>query len=177
MITFADPENNIKQFGLKEGEYVADLGAGSGFYTFAAAKIVGEKGRVYAVEVMKELVQTLKNQASEKRLHNIEVVWGDIEELNGTKLRDHVADVVILSNILFQVEDKLGLINESKRILKPKGRVFIVDWTGPHGGVGPEESAVITAQEARDLFESNGFVFEGDIEAGTHHYGFSVSKI
>lgn len=176
-MNFSDPEKNVRQFKLQGGNYVADLGSGSGHYTLAAARIVGDRGRVYSVEVQKELVQTMKNLANSERLHNIEVIWGDIEETEGTKLREHSIDAVILSNILFQVRDKQGLINEAKRILKPSGRVLIIDWTDSHGGVGPEDSARIPMTEARSLFEQNGFAFEDKINAGTHHYGFTMSKV
>lgn len=174
---FSEPDKNVKQFRIKEGDVVADLGAGSGFYSLAIAKAVGERGKVYAVEVQKELMQHVKNSAQKDKLFNIEVMWGDVEEVEGTKLRTESVDIVLLSNILFQVEDKQGLINESKRILKPGGRVLIVDWTDSHGGVGPEQSAVVTAADARSLFESNGFAYEGDIDAGSHHYGFSMNKV
>lgn len=172
---FSEPEKNIKQFRIDEGDVVADLGAGSGFYSLAIARLVGERGKVYAVEVQKELMKRVKDHAQQERLHNVEVIWGDIEEVEGTKIRTDGVDIVLLSNILFQVEDKPGLINESKRILKPGGRVLIIDWTDSHGGVGPEQSAVITAADARSMFEQQGFVYEGDIEAGSHHYGFSMN--
>lgn len=173
---FADPTGNIAQFGLGEGKWIADLGAGSGHYTMAAAKAVGSTGRVYAVEIQKDLLPRVKNLASEEGLGNVEVLWGDIEVQNGTKLRDESVDVVILSNILFQLDDKKGCAEETKRILKPKGRVLIVDWDGSYGGLGPTEETVYSAADARALFENLGFVFEGDIRAGAHHYGFSMSK-
>lgn len=174
---FSDPEKNIRQFKLQEGNYVADLGAGSGFYSIETARIVGDRGRVYAVEVQKELVQSVKNKAISEHLHNVEVVWGDIEEIEGTKLKEGSVDAVILSNIIFQIEDKQGLINETKRILKKNGRLLIIDWTDSHGGLGPENSAVFPMTEARSLFEQNGFVFEDKINAGAHHYGFTMNKI
>lgn len=173
---FADPTRNIAQFGISEGKQVADFGAGSGHYAIAAAKTVGSTGRVYAVEVQKELLERVKALAAEEGLGNIEVLWGDVEVSGGTKLRDGSIDVVILSNILFQIEDKEGCAREVSRVLRPKGRVLIVDWDGSYGGLGPTEEAVYSAQDARTLFEGQGFVFESDIEAGVHHYGFSMSK-
>ncbi len=173
---FSNPDNNIAQFGLEEGRFVADFGAGSGFYTIAAARAVGSTGKVYAVEVQKDLVQKIKQTAGEEGLMNIETLWGDIEELGGTKLRDSSVSVVIVSNVLFQVEDREGLVSEVSRILKPKGRVFIVDWDGSYGNMGPEESAVISAQDARALFEKAGFTYLKAIKAGEHHYGFSLVK-
>ena len=173
---FADPERNIAQFGLREGKYVADLGAGSGFYALAAARAVGNTGKVFAVEVQKDLVQRVRDDAAREGLGNVDVTWGDIEEREGTKLKDELVDVVILSNILFQVEDKEGLANEVERILKSKGRVLIVDWDDSYGGLGPAPEAVYGADKARSLFENRGYVFESDIQAGAHHYGFSMTK-
>lgn len=174
---FADPAGNISQFGIGEGKYVADLGAGSGHYSIAAAKAVGNTGRVYAVEVQKDLLERIKSLATEEGLGNIEMLWGDIEIMGGTKLRDQSVDIVILSNILFQLEDKQGCAKEVGRILKSKGRVLVVDWDGSYGGLGPTEESVYKASDARALFENLGYVYESDIQAGGHHYGFSMSKV
>ena len=174
---FADPERNLKQFGLTEGQIVADLGAGLGAYAISAAKMVGNSGKVYAVEVQKDLVTRVQVEAREEGVKNLEVRWGDIETLNGTKLRDRSIDVVILSNILFQVEDGNGLVKEVDRIIKHNGRVFIVDWTDSFNGLGPAPEAIIPEVDARAFFEHRGYVFEGNIKAGAHHYGFSMEKV
>src|ERR1035437_1056624 len=113
---FTDPVKNLKQFGLREDMIVADLGAGTGFYSIAAAQIVG-RGKVYAIEVIKDYIVTIKNKAKELRLNNIECFWGDVEKIGGTKIRDGIVDAVIASNILFQVEDRDKFIAEIKRIL------------------------------------------------------------
>ena len=57
---FIDPQNNIKQFNLSPGMKVADVGAGSGFNSFAAAKEVGEKGIIYAIDIQKDLLSKIK---------------------------------------------------------------------------------------------------------------------
>lgn len=174
---FANPDDNIAQFGLKDGQVVADFGAGTGHYSFAAARAVGSTGKVYAVEVQKELLERLKKAAREEGLGNIEVIWGDIEEEQGVKLRDHIVDAVLLSNVLFQVENKEGVVAEVSRLLKPKGRICIIDWDGSYGNIGPSEDMVFSAQDARSLFENRGYVYEGEFKAGMHHYGFSMSKV
>jgi len=174
---FANPEKNLKQFGLIEGQIVADLGAGAGSYAISAASMVGNSGKVYAVEVQKDLVTRVQSEVNELGLSNLEVRWGDIETLGGTKLRDNSVDVVLLSNILFQVEDGEGLANEVARILRPGGRMLIVDWDGSYDGLGPSEEAIIPELEARRFFENKGYVFEASIKAGTHHYGFSMAKV
>ena len=74
---FSDPIKNLKQLGLREDMLVADLGAGTGFYSIPAAKIV-TRGKVYAIEIIKEYVATIKNKAHGAHLNNIEFFWGDI---------------------------------------------------------------------------------------------------
>lgn len=174
---FADPVKNIAQFGLKEGGVVADLGAGSGHYTLAASEKVGSTGVVYAVDVQKELLDRVVIRAKEEGAGNIEIVWGDIEEMGGSRLKDGSVDAVIISNTLFQVEDKKGLAAEADRILKNKGRVLVIDWDGSYDNLGPTEEAVYKASDARALFENKGYIFESDINAGAYHYGFSMSKV
>ena len=174
---FTDPESNLKQFSLKEGMSVADLGAGSGFYTLAAAKIVsGMNGKVYAIEVQKELLPRIKNEASKMGLSNVEVIWGNIEKLGGTKLRDSVVDAAIISNVLFQVEDKISFVKEVKRILKSGGRVLLIDWQDSFGHMGPHPDHVVSSRAAQELFERQGFSFDSKIEAGPQHYGMILRK-
>lgn len=173
---FMDPKNNIEQFGLNKGMYVADLGAGSGFYTMEAAKVVGDEGRVYSIDVQKEFLDKIKTSANNEKLFNIEVIWGDIEKLGGTKLADVSVDAVIVSNVLFQVEDREVLVLEIKRILRPNGRVLVVDWSDSFGGIGPSPDHVFTGQKALNLFEGKGFVSDKTISAGDNHYGIIFRK-
>jgi ubiquinone/menaquinone biosynthesis C-methylase UbiE len=156
---------------LGEGMRVADLGAGSGAYTFAAAAIVGDTGRVFAVDVQKDLLSRIKNTAKGNGLYNIEVIWGNSEKLGGTKLREASIDVVIAANILFQIEHKEDFLNEIKRILKMRGKALVVDWSGSFGGMGPHPQALVTEEKAKELFESAGLSYEKTINAGEHHYG------
>lgn len=174
---FSDPAKNIEQCGIQAGMEIADFGSGSGHYTLSAAKALISTGRVYAIDVNKDLLTKLKNNATREGLYNIEIIWGDIEKPNGTKLRDSSVDLVLLSNILFQVEDKMGVINETKRVLKPNGRVMLVDWSDSFGGIGPAPKSVFRKDKATSVFEKAGFHMEKEIDAGSHHYGFIYKKL
>jgi ubiquinone/menaquinone biosynthesis C-methylase UbiE len=174
---FSDPTKNIEQCGIQPGMDIVDMGAGSGFYTLAAAKALVATGRVYAVEVNKDLLTKLKNQATHEGLYNVDVIWGDIEKVGGTHLREGTIDLVLLCNTLFQVENKKNTLDEIKRILKPGGRLLVVDWTDSFGGIGPHRDAVVTRDQALDLCEKEGFSLERDITAGSHHYGIIVKKL
>jgi len=175
-MAFANPAGNVEQLGLKEGMHVADLGAGTGAYTIPLAAAVGDSGRVYAVEVQKELLQNIKSAANAEHLRNIELLWGDIERLGSTKIADHAVDYVIVANVLFQIEDREGFMAEVKRILRPGGKLLLVDWKDSYGGMGPQPEHVIAPDTARALFERNGFSFEKEIQTGEQHYGFIVVK-
>ncbi len=169
---FSDPAKNIEALELTRNLVVADLGSGTGFYTIAAAKkIKGGEGRVYSVEVQRELLQHIEELAKKEGLNNIDYIWGNIEKRGGTKIHDKQIDVVIASNVLFQVEDKKGFVDEVKRILKPGGRVLLIEWSESFSGMGPAPAHVINAGAAQTLFEDASFKKTKTIEAGAHHYG------
>ncbi len=174
---FSDPVKNIDQCGIRAGWDIADVGAGSGFYTIAAARALMSSGRVYAIDVDKALLSKLKNNATREGLYNVEVIWGDVEKPNGTKLRDFSVDLALICNLLFQTENKSTVINEVKRILKPNGRVLLVDWMDSFGGIGPTPKMVIKKKTAQEMFEKAGFHQEKEISAGSHHYGFIFKKL
>jgi ubiquinone/menaquinone biosynthesis C-methylase UbiE len=174
---FSDPVKNVEKSGIQPGMEIADLGAGSGHYTMAAAKALLSTGRVYAIDVEKELLAKIKNNAARAGLYNVEVIWGDIEKINGTKLKEASIDLAFLCNVLFQEENKTNIIKEIKRILKPGGRVLVVDWEDSFGGIGPSAEMVVKRDEAMDLFEKNGFHLDREISAGAHHYGLIYKKL
>jgi precorrin-6B methylase 2 len=101
---FSDPTANLAKLGLSHGMKLVDVGAGSGFYSIEAAKLIGPTGRVYAVDVQKDLLERLRSQAGSQGVRNIEVVWGNAEKIGGTKLREGIADRLVISNVLSQIE-------------------------------------------------------------------------
>lgn len=169
-MNFADPKGNVLQLGLREGMKVADLGAGSGHYSLAAAGVIGTDGRVYAVDIQEDVLKHLLDSAHQMGLRNVEMVWGNIERKGGTKLRDHSMDAAILSNVLFQLEHPAETVAELRRILKPEGRLLLIDWSGAYGGMGPHPSQVVSERAAEELFIAGGFHKLKHFRAGAHHY-------
>lgn len=167
---FADPKTNVLQMGLHEGMKVGDFGAGSGHYALAAAVIVGSKGRVYAVDVQEDMLVRLADDAARAGLRNVETVWGDFERAGGTKLKDQALDAVILSNTLFQLSRADDAIKEIKRVLRPGGKLLVVDWAGAYGGMGPSQDSVVPEHKAEELFIGGGFHKAKSFRGGPHHY-------
>lgn len=172
---FAHPKRNIYALGVRAGTTIVDFGAGSGAYVLGIAEHLSGMSHVYAVDVQQDLLRRIRNEAHRRNLKNIETVWGDLERPNGSKIADKHADYVLVSNLLFQVEDKPAVLAEARRILKDGGTLAIIDWSEspPAGGwrLGPIKKDVMTKEKAVALAEGEGFELQSEFEAGAHHYG------
>ncbi|MFA6254075.1 MAG: class I SAM-dependent methyltransferase [Candidatus Paceibacterota bacterium] len=176
-MAFADPLTNLQQINLTLGMTVVDFGAGSGAYTLPAARLVAPAGKVYAVEIQKDLLETIKKAAEAEHLGgNVNLIWGDVEQPGGVGLGDNLADVIIISNLLFQAKSMYTLVLEAKRILKPNGKIMVIDWTGSFGGLGPQPKDIVSAEEVKKTFGSAGLVFTSEFSAGENHYGLIFMK-
>ena len=174
---FAHPARNIDALPFEPGMTVADLGSGSGHYALEFAARLSETGRVYAVDVQRDLLHRIKNEAQRRGLKNLEIIPGDIEKMHGTHIADAVCDLVLLSNVLFQLEDPGGALLEAWRILKPTGRLGIIDWSDSFGGMGPTKVHVIKKERALELAENSGFKLLTEFSAGAHHYGLLLKPV
>lgn len=168
---FTHPDTNIAAMHLDPGMKVADFGAGSGAYALGAARVVGRTGRVYAVDVQKDLLTRIRNTALKEGIDWLDIIWGDFENPGGTKIRDKSLDVVVMSNVLFQLDRPAGAFAEARRVLKPTGRLVIIDWMDSFAGLGPEPKRVVTKEKALGFAIDAGFEFAREFAAGAHHYG------
>lgn len=174
---FVVPEVVSTHFHLKEGDIVADYGAGSGFFLKTLSQLVGPSGSVYACEIQKQLVEKLGEQARLLGLSNIQMLWCDLEEPNGIKIGTGALDAAILVNTLFMIEDKEAAVKEMGRTLRSGAQFFVIDWTESFAGMGPQPEYVVSAADAQALFEANGFIYEREYPAGDHHYGLAFRKM
>ncbi len=175
---FTDPVKNLKIFDLRENMVIADLGAGTGFYTIPAGQIVSF-GKVYAIDIERDFLRTIFDKVKELKLENIECLWGDVEKKRGTKLKDEILDAAIASNIFFQIEDKINFINELSRILKKGGKVLFVDKkpnTILTNDVSNKFFKYLEKDRVLKLFEEKGFSKLKDIDAGLFHHGMILIK-
>lgn len=187
----------MKNFGLEPGMAVADFGCGSGHYTIAAARIVSPPaggGTVYAIDVQKELLQAVKSHAEINNLKNIEIVWADLEVTEGSHLASNSLDFVIISNILFQAENRGQIAKEAFRVLKSGGKTAVIEWAvgdeprSPRseagcqgrerepGKVGPVLEKRISKEEVQQIFLQEGFKMGREFQPGENHYGLIFMK-
>ncbi len=170
--SFLQPPAAVAAAGITEGMQVADFGAGSGFFTRAAAREVGKSGAVWAVDVHRDLLPRIKTLSDAEGLHNVEVMHGNIEDPEGSRLPAGRFDFVIISNVLFAAQDKAAVVAEAHRVLNKTGRALVIDWSDSFGGLGPHPDHVVSRDEAATLFERGGFRIGRDVPAGSYHWGF-----
>lgn len=174
---FAHPARNVGAFGIDPGMMVADFGAGSGHYVLEIAKRLEGAGHVYAIDVQKELLSRIRSEAHKHGYKHVETIWGDLEYVGGSKIADNHIDVVLISNLLFQLELKAPPIAEARRILKRGGKLVIIDWSESFGGMGPIKKHVVKKDQALALAEAEGFRLKKEFPAGAHHYGLLFEKV
>ena len=121
----------LRQVGIKRGQTVLDFGCGSGTYAIPAAKIVGDEGRVYALDKDKEALDELMQKAESAGLKNIERM--DTSGELKIELTDESVDVVLLFDVFHsfyfpQADDRRGLLSEIRRVMKPSAFLAISVW-------------------------------------------------
>src|SRR3989344_3368246 len=155
-VDFAHPRRNVAALGLQTGMSVADFGAGSGAYTLAIAERLDGTGRVFAIDVQRDLLRRITSEAAHRGYKNVEVIWADLETPRSSKMADGSIDLVLC---------------EARRILKPTGSVAIIDWSESFGGMGPIKEDVVPKEAAVALAQKNGLALNREFSAGAHHYG------
>jgi ubiquinone/menaquinone biosynthesis C-methylase UbiE len=124
----------LKEAGLKEEMTFADVGCGNGYFTFPASEIIGSKGRVFALDISSELLEDINTRIKEENKTNIEVVK---TEENNLKIAKESVDLAFSCNVLHETKDLDLFLKEVKRILKPEGRIAIIDWEKVDSDFGP----------------------------------------
>ena len=115
----------FEAMGVEEGSRVADLGAGSGFFTVRLAKVVGPTGRVFAVDIDKKRLKTIRKRMKKGKLTNIEVIRG---ETDNPHLPPNSLDAILISNAYHHMDEYQSMLAHMRRALKPQGRMVILNY-------------------------------------------------
>jgi SAM-dependent methyltransferase len=172
---FFDPPKILSLLGLNQSVVdAADFGCGYGTFTIPAAKII--RGKICAFDIEPEMVETTKKKAHELNLSNVEAVQRDFV-LEGSGLKGSSIDFVMLFNIL-HVKNPVNLLKEAHRILRPSGKLGIVNWN--HDAAAPAAPSTDIRPkpgECRQWARSVGFIFEQQLDLKPHHYGAGLRKV
>jgi predicted methyltransferase len=127
------PEQIMDALGIAEGSVVADLGAGGGWFTIRLARRVGPNGRIYAADVQRQMIEAITQKVERENLTNVTTVLGTSTDSG----LPPGLDVVLIVNAFHEMEQPVALLKNVARLLKPHGRIGIVDFTAGGGGPGP----------------------------------------
>ena len=131
------PEAVLKALNIREGQMIADIGAGSGYFTLRLARAVGEKGRVFAVDVEEGMVTHLQQRLAKENVKNVHAMRVPPHD---PLLIDGSLDLAFVCDVYHHIEERDGYLRKLRKALKPDGRIVIIDFYQKETPVGPPMS-------------------------------------
>ncbi len=151
---YSKPGEVVRALAFREGEVVADIGSGTGYFTVRFARAVGEGGRVYAVDVSPDMIRHLNRRLRDEGIGNVVTVLSDPDD---PLLPDGSVDRFVIVNTWHHIEDQVGYLEKLKRMLRPGGQVVHIDFQKRDVPVGPPTSEKIAREDLVRQMEDAGF--------------------
>jgi arsenite methyltransferase len=148
------PDEVIKALNLKRGASIADIGAGSGYFAFRFAPHVGASGRIYAVDVNPDMILYMNRHIREAKIKNVTTVLSDPGD---PLLMDNSVDLFFVCNTWHHVQNRARYLQLMKKILKPGGRIVVLDYKKEKLPVGPPPEMKMAREEVLKEMEAAGF--------------------
>lgn len=166
-----DPQKIFSKIGLVAGMRVADFGCGrTGHFVFPAAKAVGERGMVYAVDILKEVLESIQSWMRSEGMDNVQTIWSDIEVYAKTPIPEKSLDMCFFMNVLSGVKNPSNAVKEATRLLKDDGQLVIVDWSKKLGTLGPNETNMLDAEKLTRMVEQVGLRAIDTMPVSDYHF-------
>jgi ubiquinone/menaquinone biosynthesis C-methylase UbiE len=119
------PERVVQSLEIRQGDHVADLGSGGGYFTFRLAQAVGPSGKVYAVDIDEALNRDLRQRVQKENRKNIEVIHAKPDD---PLLPENGVDLIFTSNTFHHIQNRVDYFSNVRKYLRPKGRIAIIDF-------------------------------------------------
>lgn len=161
------PEEVVAALGLKPGQTVADIGAGSGYFSVRLARAVGPQGKVYAVDIQQDLMDHLAARAKKEGLGNLEPTLGSPED---PALAASSVDLIFICDVVHHIENRQAYYAKLAKALRPGARIAIVDFYKRELPVGPGVEMKIAKGAMIAELEQAGFALEGEHGFLPHQY-------
>jgi ubiquinone/menaquinone biosynthesis C-methylase UbiE len=165
-----DPDAIVEMLGLRDGMSVADVGAGTGYFSVPLAGLFGGGLRVYALDISSEMLDALRLRAG--GLDNIKCI---LTQEDAIPMDEETVDMALMVNVLHELDGD-GTLREVLRILKRGGKLAVADWAKRPMLDGPPPSHRISEDKAVDRVTEIGFEFYDWFEPGPKHYGLIFLK-
>lgn len=161
------PKIDLEGIGVRPGIVFMDIGCGDGFFTIPAAQVVGDRGKVYAVDIDDSAINKLKQKAAKKGLKNVTAKVGAAEE---TVFCDRCADIIFYSTVLHDFRDPAEVLLNAKRMIMHSGTLVNLDWKKKRTAFGPPLRIRFSEEQASGLIRQAGFAVESVQDVGTNYY-------
>jgi len=162
-----DPEKILTSIGLIPGKVFVDVGCGDGYFALPAARRVGPRGKVFAVDIDAAAVKRLQEQATREGLDNL---FSEVREAEETVICEGCADYVFFGIDLHDFDDPAHALLNAKKMLCSRGHLIDLDWKDKSMEFGPPLQKRFSIDKARHLIESAGFSIASVSDAGPYHY-------
>lgn len=173
-----DIDSILRKITIEEGQKTAELGCGNfGFFVWPLAKLVGRRGQVYAVDILKGTLEQIRHQALKENLPQVKTVWSNLEIFKATKIETSSLDAALLVNVLHQSEKRVEIIREAVRLLKRSGKLMIVEWSLADSALGPIPEKRVKLESLKLAAPKIGLEVQEEFIAGPYHYGLILTKI
>jgi ubiquinone/menaquinone biosynthesis C-methylase UbiE len=149
-----DCETLLKALNVQPGQVICDMGCGNGFYTLPLAKLVGAKGKVFAVDIQREMLGLLRDRAREEKLRNIKLLHGDVHDPH---LESNSCDLVLMVDVYHEFSHPEQMLAAIRQSLKPTGRVALVEFRAEDPNVPIKPLHKMAKEQILKEFEPNGF--------------------
>jgi len=161
------PTQVVEALGLRPGQDVADIGAGTGYFSVRFAEAVGPGGKVFAVDIDQGLIDHLNERAKDAGLSNLQAV---LAGPNDPLLSEKSLDVVFVCDVIHHVQDRQGYFAKLSGALRPGGRLAIVDFYKRETPVGPPVAMKIAREDLISELGEAGFVLAQEFDFLPHQY-------
>jgi len=155
------PPKAVAALNLQPGQVVADIGAGSGYYTMLLSSAVGPRGRVYATDIQPEMLALIKRRIEEKGVSNVELVRGTA---TGSGLPDGVIDLALMVDVYHELAQPQAFLQSLKRAITPEGRLVLIEFRKESPWVPIREEHKMSIHDARMELEAEGYRFDRVID-------------
>ncbi|OYP39218.1 class I SAM-dependent methyltransferase [Rhodopirellula sp. MGV] len=149
-----DCQKMLENLGVKPGMTICDMGCGNGFYSLKLAEMVGEEGKVLAVDIQAEMLRLLKARAEEQGIDNIELILGDIDN---PKLPEGKVDLVMCVDVYHEFSHPEEMLAGMRKALKPDGKIVLLEFRMEDPKVPIRTLHKMSKEQILKEYKANGF--------------------